>query len=244
MVGLDNLNDYYDPQLKRDRLARLQVYPGLSHAPFDMADRERTRGPVRRGAVRRGGQPGGPGRRALLARQSRTPTWTATWSASSTSSRAAATPACSTWSTPRRARSTAPTRRMPFSVHDNVDHPVSLYAATKKANELMAHTYSHLYRPADHGPALLHRLRPLGPAGHGPVPVHQGDPRGPAHRRLQPRQDAARLHLHRRHRRGRGAGDRPRGRAQPGVARRPARPGDQLPRPTGSTTSATTAGER
>ncbi|MFP4159877.1 MAG: NAD-dependent epimerase [Desulfobacterales bacterium] len=35
--------------------------------------------------------------------------------------------------------------RMPFSVHDNVDHPVSLYAASKKANELMAHTYSHLY---------------------------------------------------------------------------------------------------
>lgn len=36
--------------------------------------------------------------------------------------------------------------RMPFSVHDNVDHPVSLYATSKKANELMAHTYSHLYR--------------------------------------------------------------------------------------------------
>ena len=36
--------------------------------------------------------------------------------------------------------------KMPFSVHDNVDHPVSLYAASKKANELMAHTYSHLYR--------------------------------------------------------------------------------------------------
>jgi nucleoside-diphosphate-sugar epimerase len=35
---------------------------------------------------------------------------------------------------------------MPFSVHDNVDHPLSLYAASKKANELMAHTYSHLYR--------------------------------------------------------------------------------------------------
>jgi len=35
--------------------------------------------------------------------------------------------------------------RMPFSVHDNVDHPVSLYAASKKANELMAHTYAHLY---------------------------------------------------------------------------------------------------
>ena len=37
-------------------------------------------------------------------------------------------------------------RKLPFSVHDPVDHPVSLYAATKKANELMAHTYSHLYR--------------------------------------------------------------------------------------------------
>ena len=35
---------------------------------------------------------------------------------------------------------------MPFSIHDNVDHPLSLYAATKKANELMAHTYSHLYQ--------------------------------------------------------------------------------------------------
>lgn len=36
--------------------------------------------------------------------------------------------------------------KMPFSVHDNVDHPISLYAATKKANELLAHTYSHLYK--------------------------------------------------------------------------------------------------
>lgn len=36
--------------------------------------------------------------------------------------------------------------KMPFSIHDNVDHPVSLYAATKKSNELMAHTYSHLYK--------------------------------------------------------------------------------------------------
>ena len=38
-------------------------------------------------------------------------------------------------------------RKLPFSVHDNVDHPISLYAASKKANELMAHSYSHL-RPA------------------------------------------------------------------------------------------------
>ncbi|VFS76428.1 UDP-glucose 4-epimerase [Kluyvera cryocrescens] len=54
-------------------------------------------------------------------------------------------------------------RKMPFSTDDSVDHPVSLYAATKKANELMSHTYSHLYGPADHRPAFLHRVWPLGP---------------------------------------------------------------------------------
>jgi len=60
--------------------------------------------------------------------------------------------------------------RMPFAERDNVDHPVSLYAATKKANELMAHTYkradgAHLQPPlssADHRSALLHCVRPVG----------------------------------------------------------------------------------
>ena len=61
---------------------------------------------------------------------------------------------------------------MPFSVHHNVDHPVSLYAATKKANELMAHTYSHLFGLPVHRPAILHRLRPLGPPRHGAVHLH------------------------------------------------------------------------
>ena len=62
---------------------------------------------------------------------------------------------------------------MPFSVHHNVDHPVSLYAATKKANELMAHTYSHLYRLALHRSAIFYRLWPLGASGHGVVSVYQ-----------------------------------------------------------------------
>ena len=92
--------------------------------------------------------------------------------------------------------------RMPFSVHDNVDHPLSLYAATKKANELMAHAYASPLQAPLHGTSLLHRLRTLGKAGHGPVPLHPGDPGGPADRRLQRRADEAGLHLHRRHRRG------------------------------------------
>ena len=141
-------------------------------------------------------------RRACATRcRTRTPTSTATSSASSTSSKAAATSGSSTWSTHRARACTAATRACRSREHDNVDHPVSLYAATKKANELMAHTYSHLYRLADHRAAVLHRLRPVGSARHGAVPVHQGDPRRPADRRLQPRPDAARLHLHRRHRR-------------------------------------------
>ena len=56
---------------------------------------------------------------------------------------------------------------MPFAEGQGVDHPLQFYAATKRANELMAHAYSHLYRLPTHRPALLHRLRPLGPARHG-----------------------------------------------------------------------------
>ena len=59
--------------------------------------------------------------------------------------------------------------KLPFSVQDNVDHPISLYAASKKANELMAHAYSHLYRLPGHRPALLHGVWSVGTPGHGDV---------------------------------------------------------------------------
>ena len=94
---------------------------------------------------------------------------------------------------------------LPFSEDQNVDHPVSLYAATKKANELMAHSYSHLFALPTTGTALLHRLRAVGPARHGADAVHEGDPRRRADPRVQRRQDAARFHLRRRHRRRRRA---------------------------------------
>jgi nucleoside-diphosphate-sugar epimerase len=58
---------------------------------------------------------------------------------------------------------------MPFSIHQNVNHPLSLYAASKKANELMAHTYSHLYNPPHDRAALLYRLWSVGPGRHGAV---------------------------------------------------------------------------
>ena len=145
VVGVDNLNDYYDVRLKEARLARL-----TPHAGFRFVQRS-TRGSRRHWSRRspssdRSAWSTSPRRPACATRwRIRTPTSKATSSASSTSSKAAGTAASSTWSTPRRVRSTARNRKLPFSVHDSVDHPVSLYAATKKANELMAHTYSHLF---------------------------------------------------------------------------------------------------
>jgi UDP-glucuronate 4-epimerase len=70
--------------------------------------------------------------------------------------------------------------RMPFSVHDNVDHPLSLYAATKKANELMAHTYSHLYGLPTTGLRFFTVYGPWGRPDMALVPVHPRHPGRPA----------------------------------------------------------------
>ena len=144
VVGLDNLNDYYDPRLKRDRLAQLMPHAGFRHAEFDMADREQTAAlfaAERFDAVVNLAAQAGV-RYSLINPQSYVDTNLVGFVnllegcrhtgvkhlvfASSSSVYGANT-------------------KMPFSVHDNVDHPVSLYAASKKANELMAHTYSHLF---------------------------------------------------------------------------------------------------
>ena len=69
-------------------------------------------------------------------------------------------------------------RNLPFHEQQPVNHPVSLYAASKKANELMAHTYSHLYGLAGDGSAVFHGVWPLGPPRHGPDAVRQSDPGG------------------------------------------------------------------
>ena len=119
--------------------------------------------------------------------------------------------------------------RMPFSEQQNVDHPLTLYAATKKANELMAHSYSSLYGLPTTGLALLHGLRTLGKARHGAVPVHARTSSPAADRRVQRRPPSARLHLHRRHRpgRARARSTTPRRRIPAGTPAQPD-PGDQL----------------
>ncbi len=74
---------------------------------------------------------------------------------------------------------------IPFSEKDNVDHPISMYAATKKANELMAHTYSHLYEPAHYRASVFYSVRSLGTARYGPVHFHKGNPGRQAHTGFQ-----------------------------------------------------------
>jgi len=145
VCGIDNLNDYYDPKLKAARLAQLEVDPAFQFHKMDIADRtgmERFFAEVRPEKVIHLAAQAGV-RYSLqnphayvdsnlvgfmnILEGCRHSSVQHLVYASSSSVYGANT-------------------KMPFSVHDNVDHPVSLYAATKKANELMAHTYSHLYR--------------------------------------------------------------------------------------------------
>jgi UDP-glucuronate 4-epimerase len=144
VVGLDNLNAYYSVTLKEDRLAQLQGRSGFEFARLDLADREGMQRLFRERhfdvVVNLAAQAGvrysleNPhayidanivGFTNILEGCRHSGVKHLVF-ASSSSVYGANT-------------------RMPFSVHHNVDHPVSLYAATKKANELMAHTYSHLY---------------------------------------------------------------------------------------------------
>jgi len=145
IVGLDNLNAYYDPKLKEARLAVLAKYPGFRFVKLDLADRAgmaalfaEHRFPY---VVHLAAQAGV--RYSLIDPHAYIDSNIVGFTnilegcrhngckhllyASSSSVYGANT-------------------KMPFSIHDNVDHPLSLYGASKKANELMAHSYSHLFR--------------------------------------------------------------------------------------------------
>ena len=145
VVGLDNMNAYYDVELKRGRLKALKEHRRFSFAEIDLADAEAMEALFKRHkfelvynmAAQAGVRYSLENPRAYV--RSNLDGFLNVLEccrhggvkhlvfASSSSVYGANT-------------------KMPFSVHQNVDHPLSLYAATKKANELMAHSYSHLYR--------------------------------------------------------------------------------------------------
>ncbi len=144
VVGLDNLNDYYDPQLKRDRLARLVPRAGFRFELMDVADRA---GMERLFAQERFDRVVHLAAQAGVRYSLENPH---AYIDSNVVGFMNVLEGCRHNQVQHLVYASSSSvyggnTRMPFSEHDGVDHPVSLYAATKKANELMAHTYSHLY---------------------------------------------------------------------------------------------------
>ena len=144
VVGLDNLNDYYDPLLKEARLARLAALPGFRFVKMDLADRE---GIPALFAKERFDRVIHLGAQAGVRYSLQNPL---AYVDSNVVGTANILEGCRHHGVKHLVYASTSSvyganTAMPFSVHQNVDHPLSFYAATKKATELMAHTYSHLY---------------------------------------------------------------------------------------------------
>lgn len=144
VIGIDNLNDYYDVRLKEARLGQLQAHREFVFERLDVADRKAISSLFERHSVRRvvhlAAQAGV--RYSLINPYA--------YTESNITGFLNILEGCRHTHVEHLVFASSSSvyggnTRMPFSVSDNVDHPVSLYAASKKANELMAHAYAHLY---------------------------------------------------------------------------------------------------
>jgi len=145
VVGVDNITPYYDPALKLARLARLEARDRYRHLRIDLADREATAALFRdvrpQHVIHLAAQAGV--RHSLKAPEA--------YVDSNLVGFANILEACRHHGVEHLTFASSSSvyganAAMPFSPHDGADHPLSLYAATKKANEVMAHAYSHLFR--------------------------------------------------------------------------------------------------
>lgn len=144
VIGLDNVNNYYDPALKEARLAQLVKHPEFRFVRMDLADRK---------AMPAFFEAEKPRRVINLAAQAGVRyslTNPHAYIDSNLTGFLNILEGCRHTGVEHLVYASSSSvyganTKMPFSVHDNVDHPVSLYAASKKANELMAHSYSHLF---------------------------------------------------------------------------------------------------
>jgi UDP-glucuronate 4-epimerase len=145
VVGLDNLNAYYDPQLKRDRLKRLEGKPGFSFVQAELADRSALEELFRREKF---------SRVVHLAAQAgvrHSIEKPHIYVESNVTGTLHVLEGCRHNGVEHLVFASTSSvyglnTEMPFSVHHGADHPISLYAATKKANEMMAHSYAYLYK--------------------------------------------------------------------------------------------------
>ncbi|MDB5871011.1 MAG: putative nucleotide sugar epimerase [Ramlibacter sp.] len=145
VVGLDNLNDYYDVSLKQARLDRLKAFGGFRFEKLDIADRP---------ALQDWWAREQPLRVVHLAAQAgvrHSLTHPEAYVDANLGGFGNVLEGCRRHAVEHLVYASSSSvyggnARLPFTEHDGVDHPVSLYAATKKANELMAHAYAHLYR--------------------------------------------------------------------------------------------------
>jgi UDP-glucuronate 4-epimerase len=150
IIGIDNLNDYYDVQLKIDRLARIKDHPNFTDIRLDIADRDGLE------AVFKQHRPHKVVNLAAQAGVRYSLQNPHAYIDSNIVGFINILEGCRHYGAEHLVYASSSSvyganESMPFSVHDNVDHPLSLYAASKKANELMAHTYSNLYNLATTG---------------------------------------------------------------------------------------------
>jgi len=145
VVGLDNLNDYYDPKLKQARLNELASFPNFRFIKMDLTDRKGiaslfsdNRFPL---VVHLAAQVGV--RHSLVDPQAYVD---ANLSGFANVLEGCRHHGCEHLVFASSSSVYGANTKLPFSVRDNADHPISFYGATKKANEAMAHAYSHLYR--------------------------------------------------------------------------------------------------
>lgn len=144
VIGVDNLNDYYDVALKEARLARLRPHPLFRFAELDIANR------VAIAALFEEEKPSHVINLAAQAGVRYSLQNPHAYADSNLVGFVNILEGCRHAGVEHFVYASSSSvyggnTRLPFSEHDNVDHPVSLYAASKKANELMAHTYSHLF---------------------------------------------------------------------------------------------------
>ena len=144
VIGLDNLNDYYDPALKRARLAQLEGRNGFHFIKADLADQDAVQ------AVFRSERPDRVVHLAAQAGVRYSLEHPHAYIASNLTGFLNVLEGCRRGSCAHLVFASSSSvyganTAMPFSVHHSADHPLSLYGATKKANEVMGHSYAHLY---------------------------------------------------------------------------------------------------